>query len=473
MLKAFAAEKLSRFLEPRYLIKPELVRGELPSAKEAYSSFFKIAMPAMLELVLIQLISSVDTIMVGGLGHAAISAVGLTSQPTMIMISLFMALNVGVTAVVARRKGEDRRKEASVALKTASVVAFALGILMTAAGLILAEPLLKFAGAKSDTIDASVLYFRIVNSILAFRVVTMTITAAQRGTGNTRISMRINLTANIVNVIGNFLLIKGHLGFPALGVAGAAIATSVGNMVGFAMALRSLFSKNDYLSLSYKSTRGERADALRAIFKVSTSAVFEQVVLRFGFFSFAKIVAELGTEVFAIHQICAQALSLSFTFANGLAIGATALVGINMGNGRPDISYIYGRVAQRMAMVVSAVLLIIFVAFGGYIVMLFSNETAILETGRYVMMIAGVIVPLQTSGVVMAGSLRGAGDTKFVAAVMLLTVGIIRPALGYLFTYPLGLGIYGAWMATAADITCRMALTFIHFSRGKWFDIKV
>ncbi len=466
----------ARIFAPERLIKPDIVRGPLPSAREAYPTFLKIALPSVAELMLISLISMADTVMVSDLGTGAITAVGITTQPMMLLLCLFFALNIGVTAVVARRKGEERPEAANTALRMSLIMAVLFGLILTAAAVVFAEPLMVFAGAKEEVMEDATIYFRIVSAVLMPRAVTLAVSAAQRGTGNTRISMRINLTANIVNVCFNFLLIGGHLGFPALGVAGAAIATGIGNLVGCVMAILSLTGKrhaNNYLFLARGQSWKPDREALKAIFKVSGNAMLEQAVLRFGFFTYARVVASLSVDEFAAHQVCMQMLNLTFTLGDGLGVGATSLVGQNMGRKRPDISLVYGKIAQRIAFCGALILGICFAVFRRQIAGWFGNDPVVIELCAPIFLIAAVVVPIQTSQVVYAGSLRGAGDTRYVAATMLVTVGMLRPGLCWLFVSGFHWGLVGAWLALLIDISLRMTLLSIRFSRGKWFTIKV
>ena len=218
---------IKELYQPRFLLRKQKLLGEVPSAKEAYGRMFKMAFPSTVEALLGGLTSFVDTLMVSSLGISSVTAVGITTQPRMIILMLFMALNTGVTALVARRKGENDAKKANQILMQALLICFILAIIMTAVGLFTAKPLLRFAGAGDDFIDDAVMYYNIVTAGTVFSVLTMTINAAQRGAGNTKIAMTTNIASNVVNVIFNFLLIGGRLGFPALGVKGAAIATVI------------------------------------------------------------------------------------------------------------------------------------------------------------------------------------------------------------------------------------------------------
>lgn len=470
---------IRKLYAPQYLVKPELVRGELPDTKSAYSEFIKVAAPAVIELVLISLVSIADTAMVSVLGPNAITAVGLTAQPVMLLLFVFVALNIGVTAVVARRRGEERQEDANRVLRTCMPIVFVGAIVLAALGIIFAEFFVKLAGAKPEVVADSAAYFAIVAASLPFRAVSMCICAAHRGVGYTKIAMQINLVANGVNIVLNYLLIGGNFGFPKLGVAGAAIATSIGLTVGFVLALLSLCKSSNYLHFSRHASWKPDKDALKAVGKVGGNALLEQLVLRVGFFVFARIVANLSVNEFATHQICMQALNLSYNFADGLGVGATSLVGQNMGRDRHDLSVVYGKIAQRIALCVSLVLSVVFIIFRRQLVGLFltgaegGDLETILSLGSQIMIIAGCFIPLQTSQVVMGGSLRGAGDTKYVAGTMLVTVGMMRPFFGWLFVIVLNWGLPSAWAAMCLDMTVRLILLSRRFSSGKWFKIKV
>lgn len=218
---------LRRLFATESLVKPDQRSGPLPDNKQAYGDVVRIALPAIAELVLMSLIGSADTIMVGQLGKNALAAVSLPGQPRMIMLALFFALNVGVTAIVARRKGEDRRETANQTLRNAMVLSFFLSVVIAGLAITFAEPLMRLAGGHTHTPDdAKVLqgaidYFTIMAWALPINAVSMCVNAALRGVGDTKIPMKVNIISNMVNVFFNYLLIFGHLGLPRLEVRGA------------------------------------------------------------------------------------------------------------------------------------------------------------------------------------------------------------------------------------------------------------
>lgn len=139
---------IRRLFAPEYLVKKEHRLGELPSARAAYGDVMRIAFPSIVEMVLMSLIGSVDTMMVGNyLGAGALSSVGLPTQPRMLLLCLFFALNVGVTAIVARRKGEERQEDANTTLRNALMLALGLSVLLTALAVAFANPLMVLPAA--------------------------------------------------------------------------------------------------------------------------------------------------------------------------------------------------------------------------------------------------------------------------------------------------------------------------------------
>ncbi len=474
---------LGALYETGRMLKLGEALGEIPEPKAVYKDIFNIALPSVMEMVLMSLIGSVDTMMVGTLGPEAIAAVGLVGQPRMILLSIFFALNIGVTAIVARRKGEDRPDEANRTMRNALIIGMVLAVVMTGLGLIFSRQLMLLAGAASDTIEDAKVYFDILAYFLPINALTLCICAAQRGTGNTRITMNVNITSNLVNVVFNYFLIGGNFGFPRLGVAGAAIATGIGFAVGFVMSVVTVYDQsrnNGFLRLSRHDDWRLNRETVNGIIKIGRSAMLEQLALRIGFFAYARIVADLGTMAFAAHQIGMQFLNISFNFGDGIGVAGTSLVGQSLGRCRPDMAKLYGKASQRLALTAAFLLAGLIAIFRAPMVGWFTNDSGVLELSAKVMLMVAIFQPFQTSSVVISGALRGAGDTKYVARVMTLCVAIIRPTLAILsirlLTEHFGradIALLGAWGASIIDMIIRLTLVYCRFNGGKWHDIKV
>jgi putative MATE family efflux protein len=455
------------------MVKPENIVGEIPSDQEIYKTAMAIAWPSALESVLVQLISSADLIMVGVLGAAAISAVGITNQPRLILLAVIFSLNIGVTAVVARRKGEDDREAANNTLRQSLMISGILSLALTVAGIAFAKPIIVFAGAQDEIVENAVIYFKIICIGNFFTSLGLTINAAQRGVGNTKISLRTNVVANIVNLALDYVIITGRFGFPALGVPGDAISTAIGNFVGFLLSLKSITITDGFLQLKRKQSWKPEKHTIMTIFNISGSAFVEQVFMRIGFFTTNKLIAGLGTVAFATHQICMNLMSISFSFGDGLGIAASALVGQNLGAKRPDMATIYGKTLQRMALTVGVVFIMAFIFGRSFFVALYTNDQAVITAASGIMLTIAAMAPIQASNVVVSGILRGAGDTKFVANTSFFSIGLVRPGATWLFCYPFGLGLIGAWFAFATDQALRLIINYSRFLTGKWAKITI
>lgn len=464
---------LSKFFNSNRILKSFEPCGERPSDAAILKRTLQVAWPSMLESFLIAVVGVIDTLMVSQLGDYAIAAVGLTIQPKMLGLAVFFALSAAVSALVARRKGEGDRPSAVRVLKMALVITAVLTAVVTFVSVYFANEIVALVGSEPETHGYAVEYIRIIMGGIAFNVFTMIINAAQRGTGNTKIAMRTNLTSNAVNVLFNYLLIGGNLGFPALGVKGAAIATVIGTIVAFFMSVASILHRDGYIFIGLKTGRFFEARSAKSLFSIGSSTFLEQVFLRFGFLVFAVIIASLGMTAFSTHQIAMNMMTISFAFGDGLSVAAVALVGYSLGEKRPDMAQIYGAFCQRCGVICSTLLSIIYIFFGRGIFMLFSETPQVIEDGALIMKILTIIVYFQISQVIYSGCLRGSGDAKFTALVSFLNIGILRPAIAYIVCNILGLGLVGAWAGIAVDQLVRLVMTSVRFKRGKWMKINI
>ncbi len=466
------------------------IKGELPNTPSLYKGFLKMAWPAMVESMLMSLVNMVDTMMVSGCGTAAVSAVGLTTQPRMIFYSVFFALNIAVTAIVSRRKGQNDREGANACLMQSLGLVAVLAIVLCGFAVLNADFLIKLSGANEDTLADATVYFQITMIGLIFTSFGMIINGAQRGSGNTKISMRTNVVANVTNIIFNAMLINGVvIGgftiFPELGVKGAAIATLIGNIASFVMSFSSLFEKGKFLRFNFRGMLKWKLPLLKTIGKVALGAGTEQVFMRLGFLLYSIIVAKLGTAEFATHTICMSIITLSFAGGDGLSVAASALIGQNLGKQREDLAALYAKAGQRVGLLISAVLMLLFTFCGGFVLELFAdpkdvNYSYVMDVGRNLTYIIAIVSPGQISQVIYNGALRGAGDTKFVAVTSAISIGFFRPLIAFLLCNPggiipfyTGISIYGAWISLFVDQYIRLGFSAWRFSSGKWAKINI
>ena len=434
-----------------------------------------VAWPAMTESFFVTLAGMIDTMMVATMGSYAVAAVGLTNQPKFIGLTLFFGINVAVSALVARRKGEQRQESANEILLTALGLTVALCAVITVLFVVFAPKIMEWAGSNADTHEAAVEYFQIIMGGMFFNVLTMVINAAQRGSGNTRLSMTTNLTSSIVNVLFNYLLIEGHLGFPAWGIRGAAIATVLGTVVSAGMAVFSLFRPRSYVRIPemIRSKIRWTKESAKSIWQLAYNTSLENIAMRVGFLATALLAARLGTDEFAAHNIGMNILGLGFSFADGMQVAAVALTGEALGAGMKEEAREYGGICQRLGFLISVVLALLLLVGGRWFFGLYFKEPHILDMGviisRYIMF----IVLLQISQIIYTGCLRAAGDVRYTLKGALISVTLIRTGVTLLLVLVFNLGLHGIWLGVMSDQLSRFTLMRRRFRQGNWVNLKI
>ena len=434
-----------------------------------------VAWPAMMESFFVVLAGMIDTMMVSAMGPYAVSAVGLTVQPKFIGLTLFFGINVAVSALVARRKGEQRQDLANEILLTALEVSLGICAVISVLFTVFAPWMMRISGSNAETHDAAVVYFRIIMGGTAFNVITMVINAAQRGSGNTRLSMTTNLTSSVVNVMFNYLLIEGHFGFPAWGIRGAAIATVLGTVVSAGMAIFSLFRSGSYVSLRLIRSLRIRfsRESLRSIWNIAYASSLENIAARVGFVATALIAARLGTEEFAAHNVGMNFLSLGFSFGDGMQVAAVALTGEALGAREKERALRFGAICQRIGLMISLILSLLLFFGGRWFFSLYFKEPHILDMGQLISRYTMVIVLLQISQIIYAGCLRAAGDVRYTLLSAIISIAGIRTLVTVLLVLVFDLGLSGVWIGILADQLSRYLLIHHRFRRGKWVDLKI
>lgn len=444
------------------------------TSRMLYSDVVRIAWPSLVELTLTQLTSMVDLMMVGGLGAWAITAVGLSVQPRFLFMTMFLAMNVGTTAMVARYKGAGEPRRANEILRQGILLTLVFSVISAVIGYIFAEPLIRFMGAADpETLAGGITYLKVQMIGLPVFALTSTLTATLRGVGHTRIAMLYNLGSNVVNVMLNYVLINGYYGFPRLEITGASLATVIGQGVAFVLALIVVLRGNHYLRLRFRDGFMPQWRHLNNIFRIGFPAMIERFAMRTGAIVYVRTVASLGTVIYATHQIGMNIQAMSFMAGQAFAVSATSLVGQSLGKKRTDMAESYSNHTRRVGMAVSLVLGFIFFFFGRQIVGLYSDDPQIIEQGARILKLVALIQPAQSSQFILAGALRGAGDTRATAVITLLTVMILRPTLALLFINYFHWGLDGAWIALVADQLLRSALVWLRYNSGKWKTIRV
>lgn len=444
------------------------------------SDILTIALPSLVELVLTSLTSMADQIMVGRLpgqlGVQALSAVGLCMNPKFILMTALMAINTGTTAVVARYRGMGNQEKANQTFKQSLIFNIFLSAIMMVLGVVFARELIGLIagnGISETTVEYAVTYFRIQMYGFIPLMMTNTVTSTLRAIGDSKMPMVYNTIANVVNLFFNYGLIYGKLGMPEMDVAGASLATVIGQCVAFVIAMYIMFSKKRYVYLDFKEKTGYSKTIMNNVLGIGLPSMLEQLCLRIGIIIYSRIVASLGDIAYATHMVCMNIQSLTFMSGMAFQNSATTLMGQSLGRRRLDMADNYTRMTRNISFWISCIIGVVLALFGGQIVNIYNSTPEIVEMGGKLLAIVAITQPFQSSQFVTTGALRGAGDTKYPAVVIFICTLIVRSVLGYIFVVQLNMGLIGAWFAIVVDQLLKTAMIFARYNTGKWRFFKL
>jgi putative MATE family efflux protein len=371
-----------------------------------------LAAPVIGENLLQTLLGVVDTILVAGLGAAALAGVGSALQVIFVLIAALSALSVGASVLVAQAVGARDLALASRYAQQTLLWSVIVSIPLALIGLLLSESIIGLLGLEPDVAQIAVEYLHVTIGTLVAIMVLLIGGGVLRGAGDSRTPMLLTALANVINVGLAYALIYGHLGLPALGAVGSAWATFLSRLVGAVLLVWVLVRGRNGVRISGQHSWRPEFKVARAVLSIGLPAALEEVLVITAFATLTPIVAGLGTVALAAHRVVINVLSLSFLPGIGFGLAATALVGQSMGARKPEEARAITNIALRWAVIWMGVLGLIFVLFAPYIMRLFTADQTMIDMGAAGIRVVALAQPMWAGTFVFAGALRGTGNTR-------------------------------------------------------------
>jgi len=454
------------------------VRGRLPLEELAADKrrlrrwIVKLAWPVAAEMLMHTLTQIIDMMMVARLGAAALAAVGLSFRPMFFVLSIFLGVGAGTTALVARAMGRKEPEEANSVAHQSVMATIVLASLLAAGFWRLAPSIQGFMGAEPEVLLLGTSYMRALAWGMVFMYTGNVATAALRGAGDTHTSMKVNLIANVLNVLLNYSLIFGHFGLPALGVLGAGIATSLARAFGGAVIVGLILARRLVITPPRRLLRFE-PDIFARVVRIGVPATLERMLLSLGMVFHLRMVASEGTIAVAAATLAQNIEELSHMPSIGISVAAATLVGQFLGHGRSDAAEASGRESVRLALTFMSSMGLLFVLFPTVWLRLYAPDPSLLPLATVLLRWTGAAQPFMAIAFVLAGALRGAGDTSSVMKATGVSMWGVRLGLTYVLLSRMGLGAPAAWAAMVVDTAFRAAMMVVVFRRGRWKTVKV
>jgi len=422
----------------------------------------------MIEMVMYMVIGLVDIAVVGRLGAVPLAAVGLGAEIFFSVILFLEALAMGSAILVAQAKGAGRMGDANEIAGHTFLLSIVLGVVVTIVGLRYSPAILELFSVETNVYNQALDYLLITFTISPLALGLYMAHSVFRGLGRTDIPMIIALVINVINVVGDFVLVYGLWGFPRLGVAGAAVATSLAHGVGFILAMWLLFRGKTGLQVNLASVFKVNLTTYRGILHLGLPSLVEQFFYTLANLVSMFLIVYVGTLAFASHELAITVESISFMPGFGIAIAATALVGHAVGAQDQVALQKSARGSLEFALLFMGVFILAFGLFPYQIASIFTNDQDIIAIAAQLIRIAAAEQLGIALASVIGGILKGAGDTRTPMIISTVFTWLYRLPLMYLFIRILEFPITYVWFLFVSDWILRSITFIIIYRRKKW-----
>ncbi|MCL6602058.1 MAG: MATE family efflux transporter [Paenibacillus sp.] len=427
----------------------------------------RLTWPIFLELFLFMLMGSVDTFMISSVSDNAVAGVGAANQIIAMAILVLSVIGNGAAMVVSQYLGSKKPQEAAQVIGNALTLNLAVGLILSIFLLSFGGILLQALNVTGDILVHAKSYIHIVGSFIFFQALINALAATIRTHGFTKQTMVVSMLMNVIHVIGNYILIFGHFGFPALGVEGAAISTIISRFICLILFFLLLYrimevrvAWNYYIKLTKKY--------VLQILKIGIPSAFESITYQSCQLVFTMYITYLGAEAMATRQYALNISSYIFLFSVAVSMGTSIMVGRLVGANRPQEAYTRVFKSVKWALLATVIIDAVVIIFRVPLIGLFTDNQNIIVMGAQVILLSFFLETGRTTNLVIINSLRASGDAKFPVYMGLLSMVCMSLPLGYFLVFTLDLGLAGVWLATAADEWVRAIIMYFRWRSRAW-----
>lgn len=446
------------------------VAKDRPVHRALIRQALRLSMPVVFSYLMVAIYINVDYAMVGQLGNDAMAAVGLSSWVYLILFLMFNAMEVGAQVMIARHVGEKDHVAIGRVFTTVLTLAAIIGVVCTIVVMFFAEYFV-WASPEIRALGASFLRYRIAGFF--FAMVMFAATGFFNGIGKPVIPMAAQVVGNLLNLFLNWLLIYGNWGFPAMGVRGAGLASTIGVTVSCLIMTAGLVRLKYRRKFDYGRRFFIDWAIIKRLFNIAYPIGLQAFFINGGFLAFIYINKSIGILAVSISQTIIYVTTISFLPLVGIGVAGATMVGQYLG----AQSYARARRAGWICMVIGLATTIffslIYVIFGRVILGWYIDDAPdvteeFLNQGIIVLRIIAVFQIFESCGVITARILQSAGFARFVMMVQVMLFWLLFLPAAYLYGVVWEHGVIGTWTAFVLYTTLYAAVMMIKYYRGKW-----
>ena len=413
------------------------------------------------------MLGAVDTIMLSQYSDESVAAVGVVNQIVMLAFLIFEVINIGTSVLCSQYLGAKMQKNMVQVVGVALLFNLVIGLLISAILYSGATTLLGWMGLRPELLKYGIGYMQIVGAFAFFQAISFTISASLRSADKAIYPMLVTVLVNIMNIIGNYSLIFGKWGMPALGAEGAAISTSVARGVSMVVLFVILFRKHiPRFPLNY--FRPFPWVELKNLLKVGLPSAGENMSYSFSQVVITYFINILGNNALATRTYTVNIVMFVYLFAIAMAQGGAISIGHLVGQKKIRAAYLLGKYVMRLSILVSLVLSCVWAASGHFIFSMLTDNQEIIKMGVTIMMVDIIVEIGRAVNIYATNALRSAGDVNFPFYVGVAVQWTVSVGFSYLFGIHWGWGLVGMWCAFLLDENIRALLFVKRWNSMRW-----
>ena len=413
------------------------------------------------------MLGAVDTIMLSQYSDESVAAVGVVNQIVMFAFLIFEVINIGTSVLCSQYLGAKMQKNMVQVVGVALLFNLVVGLLISAILHYGATTLLGWMGLRPELLKYGIGYMQIVGAFAFFQAISFTISASLRSADKAIYPMLVTVLVNIMNIIGNYSLIFGKWGMPALGAEGAAISTSVARGVSMVVLFVILFRKHiPRFPLNY--FRPFPWVELKNLLKVGLPSAGENMSYSFSQVVITYFINILGNNALATRTYTVNIVMFVYLFAIAMAQGGAISIGHLVGQKKIRAAYLLGKYVMRLSILVSLVLSCVWAASGHFIFSMLTDNQEIIKMGVTIMLVDIIVEIGRAVNIYATNALRSAGDVNFPFYVGVAVQWTVSVGFSYLFGIHWGWGLVGMWCAFLLDENIRALLFVKRWNSMRW-----
>ncbi len=434
---------------------------------DANTPLWVVTLPIFVENLLHMLVGNIDQLMVSRYSDNAVAAIGNVNQIINLVFIMFSVLSSASVILVSQALGAKDYDKVSEIYSLSIFTNLGFGVVMSVIMTSFARPILGLIQTPPELMEDAVAYLMIVGSGLFCQAVIVTFGAIFRANGFTKHTMIVSIVVNLINIVGNALLLYGWWGLPRMGAAGVAIATLASRIVGMIL-LFVLFATTIQGRISVRYLRPFPFAMLSKLLRVGLPSGGESLIYTFAQTVLLGFANTLGAMVLSARAYAYIIAWFSFLYSVSVAHGSQVIVGHLIGAGDEDGADRRVRKTLWPAVLVSICMTTLIYLSGNFLLSIFTDNPEIIAIGRQVLLVEIVLEIGRTFNVIIIRALQAAGDVRFPVVIGILSMWGIMVPVGYLCGIRLGLGLAGLWIGIACDECLRAVIVFFRWKKGHW-----